>query len=100
MNTETHLWVGVEAVAQVADLPVTVVIDIVEHGIVEPVGAAPEFWQFDVNMQLSIKKAYQLHRELDVDWPGIALAMALLEQVDALKRENALLRQRLARFIP
>ena len=36
---------------------------------------------------------------MELDWPGIALALRLLDEVDELRAENRYLRQRLARLL-
>ena len=76
------------------------VIEIIEHGIVEPAGRSTEEWQFSPAMLLLTKKAVRLHRDLDVNWSGIALAMDLLGRLDKLKAENSHLKRRLSRLHP
>jgi len=75
------------------------VIDIIDHGIVEPVGSDPDSWRFSMQMVSISKKAYRLHRDLEIDWSGIALAISLLEELDQLRDENRHLRKRLERFL-
>jgi chaperone modulatory protein CbpM len=41
----------------------------------------------------------RLRQELALDWPGIAVALTLLEENAQLRQENHLLRQRLSRFV-
>ncbi|MFT6389938.1 MAG: chaperone modulatory protein CbpM [Cellvibrionaceae bacterium] len=45
------------------------------------------------------KKACRLHRDLGVNWEGIALAISLLDEMEQLKNENKVLQGRLSRFI-
>ncbi|WOG25682.1 chaperone modulator CbpM [Endozoicomonas sp. 8E] len=75
------------------------IIEIIEQGIVEPIGTSPREWQFSPAMVLLTRKAVRLHDDLDVDWPGIALAIELLEKLDHLRKENHHLKRRLSRFI-
>ena len=75
------------------------VIEIIEQGIVEPVGASPVEWRFSPAMVLLTRKAIRLHDDLDVDWPGIALAIELLNKLDQLREENRHLKRRLSRFM-
>ena len=82
-----------------ADLPAAYVIEIVEHGIVEPSGRTPEEWLFDDQAPVLAKRAAKLQRELDLEWEGVALALELLEEVQQLRRENSMLQQRLSRFL-
>lgn len=79
-------------------LPVATVNEIVEVGIVEPQVIAGD-WHFDEQVILVITRAVRLHRDLDIDWGGVALALELLDEVERLRRENRQLRQRLERFL-
>lgn len=45
------------------------------------------------------KKANRLHEDLDIDWPGIALAISLLDELDRIREENQQLHRLLDRFI-
>ncbi|WP_085582795.1 MULTISPECIES: chaperone modulator CbpM [unclassified Pseudomonas] len=84
---------------EATDLTDAYVIEIVEHGILEPQGAQPREWRFtDVELTLA-RRAAKLRRDLELEWEGVALAMELLEEVKALRAENRMLRQRLARLV-
>ncbi|MFJ4194103.1 chaperone modulator CbpM [Pseudomonas sp. NPDC089534] len=84
---------------EATDLSDAYVIEIVEHGILEPQGAQPREWRFtDVELTLA-RRAAKLRHDLELEWEGVALAMELLEEVKALRAENRMLRQRLARLV-
>lgn len=89
---------NLEEFCQSAELPVEYLFEIVEQGIIEPRGAAPESWRFDTRALLIARRAARLRRDLDLEWPGIALALELLEELEQLRRENRQLRRRLGRF--
>ena len=89
----------IEEISQLVDTPVTHIVELVEHGIVEPRGPRPEVWVFDLPAFHTVRRAVRLQRELELDWAGIALALDLLTQVETLRMENRMLRQRLARFV-
>ncbi|MGF6491736.1 chaperone modulator CbpM [Pseudomonas frederiksbergensis] len=75
------------------------VIEIVEHGILEPQGAQPKDWRFtDYELALA-KRAAKLRRDLELEWEGVALALDLLEEVRQLRAENCMLKQRLRRLV-
>ncbi|STI76590.1 chaperone-modulator protein [Escherichia coli] len=42
---------------------------------------------------------YACVMKLALDWPGIAVALTLMDDIAHLKQENRLLRQRLSRFV-
>ena len=44
-------------------------------------------------------KATRIHRDLAIDWADIALVLKLLGEVEVLRAENAMLKQRLSRFL-
>lgn len=83
---------------QRAELPQTVVLEIVEHGIVEPAGLTPDQWQFDADALAIVKRAFRLQAELQIEWAGIALALQLLDKLEQLRADNSHLRRRLSRF--
>jgi chaperone modulatory protein CbpM len=61
------------------------VFEIIEQGIVEPIGASSDDWQFSPEMLILTQKAVRMHRDLDVDWAGIALAIELLDEIELLR---------------
>ncbi|WP_347906126.1 chaperone modulator CbpM [Pseudomonas purpurea] len=84
---------------EATDLSDVYVIEIVEHGILEPQGSTPKDWRFnDVELALA-KRAAKLRRDLELEWEGVALALDLLEEVQQLRAENRMLKQRLGRLV-
>jgi chaperone modulatory protein CbpM len=98
-NQEIHYF-SFEELCDVTELTSHIVIEVVEHGIVEPRGNDPASWVFDIEMITVTKKAVRLHRDLGIDWTGIALAINLLDEVELLRLENEELKRRLERFTP
>ena len=99
MSSTLIVQLDMRTFCQEADLPADCVIEIVEHGIVEPLGRTPEDWLFDAQAPVLAKRAARLHAELELEWEGVALALELLEEVRHLRSENDMLRQRLGRFV-
>lgn len=73
--------------------------EIVGLGVIEPYDFEVKPWQFDDQAINVAQRALRLRRELALDWPGIAVALTLLEENERLRQENRLLRQRIGRFI-
>ncbi len=67
----------------------TWVIELVEHGVLEPVGSASGNWRFVGTSIVRAKKARRLKRDLGINTPGIALVLDLLEERDAVLRRLA-----------
>ena len=61
------------------------VIKLVEEGIVEPRGRTATDWRFQGVYVHRVYRAVRLHRDLGVNWPGAALALDLLEEIEALR---------------
>ncbi|QXI29115.1 chaperone modulator CbpM [Pseudomonas vanderleydeniana] len=99
MSPALSVQLDMQAFCEASDLPVAYVIEIVEHGILEPQGRSPDAWRF-LDHELPIARhAARLHQDLELEWQGVALALELLGEVRELRAENRMLRQRLQRFV-
>ena len=61
------------------------IIELVEEGILEPVGKTQGQWQFS---SVCLQRAYtamRLQRDLEINLAGIALALNLLDEIDSLR---------------
>ena len=61
------------------------VVEIVAEGIVEPRGAGRD-WRFSGVAVTRIRRVIRLQHEFDVNLPGAALALELLDEIERLKR--------------
>ncbi len=84
---------------QVVDMSPAFVIEIVEHGILEPQGGKPDEWLFDTYALSVARRAAKLHHDLAMELDGVALALELLEELEQVRGENRMLKQRLGRFL-
>lgn len=67
------------------------VASLVEAGVLEPRGAAPESWSFQASDLARVRAAARLVRDLDVNLSGAAVILDLLEERRRLERRLALL---------
>ncbi|TQI80994.1 chaperone modulatory protein CbpM [Serratia fonticola] len=74
-------------------------MEVVGLGVIQPRDPNADNWLFDDGALAVFNRAQRLQRELALDWPGIAVALTLLEEIDQLRKENSQLRHRLDRFI-
>ncbi len=72
-------------------LSLTVLTEMVQEGVLEPLGETPRDWRFPQSALTRLQRALRLQRDLGLNMPGVALALDLLE-------ENQVLRQRLQRL--
>jgi chaperone modulatory protein CbpM len=62
------------------------VVEVVAEGIVEPIGVERAEWRFSGPAVARVQRVIRLQREFDVNLPGAALALDLLEEVERLRR--------------
>jgi chaperone modulatory protein CbpM len=61
------------------------VMELVDEGVIEPrSGAAPQ-WRFSATSIVRVGKAQRLQSDLGVNLPGVALALQLLDRIEALE---------------
>lgn len=71
-------------------------MDLVEEGIITPrqgtrtrrrtLPRAAHAWQFDGIAVVRVQRAVRLQQDLGVNLPGVALALELLDELDAVRR--------------
>lgn len=64
------------------------IFEMVNEGIVDPEGSDPTNWQFNTSALRRLQTALHLQRDLGVNLPGAALALDLLEELEALRRRT------------
>jgi chaperone modulatory protein CbpM len=94
--SETGYYLTLAEVSQTVKLSSETVISIVQSGIVEPMGEQPQQWLFAPLMVKQIQHACRLQSDLELDWPAVALALDLSEDLHRLREENRRLRRLLA----
>jgi chaperone modulatory protein CbpM len=57
----------------------------VVEGVLAPLGSTPHEWRFTGASLRRARLATTLARELEINTPGVALALDLLDEIDALK---------------
>ena len=64
----------------------------VSEGVLSPAGSSPEDWRFSGESLRRAKTAARLTNDLELNTPGVALALDLLEEISRLRcqlnREN------------
>lgn len=59
----------------------------IQEGVLEPVGETPTQWRFGGNSLRRAKLASRLTRDLELNPPGVALVLDLLDEIDKLKKQ-------------
>jgi len=97
--SETRYYLTLSELSQSVRVSTDTVVTIVECGIVEPRGNRPQQWLFEPQMVGLIQRACRLQHDLELDWPAVALALDLIEDVHKLREENQRLRRQLDALI-
>ncbi len=63
------------------------IIELVEEGLLAPAGQAPDDWRFTGLQIQRAKVAVRLQRDLGVNLAGAALALQLMEEMEALRAQ-------------
>lgn len=78
---------SLEELCRMCDAETTWVVELVEHGALDPTGTRTDTWVFHGVNIVRARRARRLSRDLGINAPGIALVLDLLEERDRLLRE-------------
>ena len=67
----------------------------IEAGVLEPADPDAEPWSFSADCVVTVRTAYRLRQDFDLDLQSVALMVTLLNRVHALEEEIRALRARL-----
>ena len=70
---------------QACELSEAQIIELVEQGIIDPLGPEPAEWRFVSVSLRRVRITRNLQRDLGVNAPGAALALELLEEIEELR---------------
>jgi chaperone modulatory protein CbpM len=82
---DEKLTLTVREVCEFCGVEESVLIEMVNEGVVEPLDEGAARWRFSGVAVARVRTAQRLQRDLHVNLPGAALALDLLEEIRALK---------------
>ena len=94
---DEHVELSLADLARRGAVHLELIIELVQEGVLEPQGEAPEYWRFSGPDLLRLRRAINLQRDLELNLPGIALAMELLDELEELRAKTARLERHLFR---
>lgn len=62
-----------------------IIVAWVREGVLEPLGDSPRDWRFRGDCLRRARMAWRLSHDLEINPPGVALALDLLEEISALR---------------
>ena len=63
------------------------IAELVEEGMIEPIGQVSADWRFTSLSIVRIAKAKRLARDLNLGLPGLAVVLDLLDEIDDLRAQ-------------
>jgi chaperone modulatory protein CbpM len=61
------------------------VIELVEEGVLEPIGKEQAHWRFSGTSLLRARAAMRLQNDLNINLAGVALALDLMDEIETLR---------------
>lgn len=77
--------ITLEQLCRACELSEQEIIQLVDQGILEPMGPEPAEWRFVSVSLRRVRITRNLQRDLGVNAPGAALALELLEEIEELR---------------
>lgn len=81
--------ISVDELCRGCRLSVERVVELVEHGVIEPLGEEPAAWRFRAISFRHVRSVQRLERDLGVNTAGAALALDLLTELAELRARLA-----------
>jgi chaperone modulatory protein CbpM len=90
---EDEVHMSIVEISQAVRAPEDLILSWVSEGVLSPAGSSPEDWRFSGDSLKRAKTAAHLTHDLELNTPGVALALDLLDEITRLR--NQLLREHL-----
>jgi chaperone modulatory protein CbpM len=73
--------------------------ELVEYGVIDPSEGLSGEWNFSIQVISTVKRAIRLQQDFDIDTASTALVIDLLDELEQLRTDNKMLKNRLNRFL-
>lgn len=74
-------------------IPEELLVELIEQGLFDNQSTEPKKLQLDQKAIHKIESAFRLHKDLGINIPGVTLAIELLEEIEKMHQELAILRR-------
>ena len=83
LNEEIHC--SLAEICQFCGVTAESIHEMIDEGIISPHGVSPQEWHFTTIEIRRVQTAVRLQRDLQVNLPGCALALDLIEELEELR---------------
>jgi chaperone modulatory protein CbpM len=84
---EEYTVLSVDELSRLCAVDRAYIVELVEEGVLSVTAVEAEQWRFAGTALRRARMALRLQRDLEINLPGVALALELMEELDALRRE-------------
>ncbi len=84
---EEYAVLSVDELSRLCAVDRAYIVELVEEGVLSVTAFEAEQWRFAGTALRRARTALRLQRDLEINLPGVALALELMEELDALRRE-------------
>lgn len=92
---ETDLDLNLDELCRSCHVTPDFIYELIEYGAIQPRGYSMESWRFDALQLRRVRRILRLQHDLEVNLPGAALAIDLMDQIEELKSQADLLKKHL-----
>lgn len=82
---EEEIQLSLAELCRACQLPAETVVELIDEGVIEPVGRDPAHWRFQGISLRRVRCVQRLKQDLGVNVAGAALALELLDELDHLR---------------
>ncbi|MEQ8659950.1 MAG: chaperone modulator CbpM [Gammaproteobacteria bacterium] len=86
-----------DELARASGVRIELIVELVSFDILSPHGHRADEWRFPAPALERVQRALRLRRDLELNWPGVSLGLALLDELGELRRRHHALLRRLGR---
>jgi chaperone modulatory protein CbpM len=90
---EEYAVLSVDDLSRLCAVDRTYIVELVEEGVLEAIEVRAPEWRFPGAALRRARTALRLQRDLEINLPGVALALELMEELERLRRELRMGRQ-------
>jgi chaperone modulatory protein CbpM len=82
---ENEVHMSIVELSHASRTPQELIMSWVSEGVLSPAGSSPEDWRFSGDSLKRAKTAAHLTHDLELNTPGVALALDLLDEIAQLR---------------
>lgn len=84
---ENEMHMSIVEISQATRAPEELIMSWVTEGVLSPAGSSPQDWRFSGDSLKRAKTAAHLTHDLELNTPGVALALDLLDEITRLRNQ-------------